>query len=89
MSQHTQLFLMVISTLLWLWNRKDLNKSLFPLVAFLLTFICYHPLVIQAVHHYYGVDPWIVLLVKFVMVIMTGTVSLQMYTAINPPQNKK
>ena len=85
---HTQLFLMVISTLLWLWNRKDLNKSLFPLVALLLTFICYHPLVIQAIRHYYGVDPWIVLVTKFLMVIMTGTVSLQMYTAINPPQNK-
>ena len=75
---------MVISTLLWLWNRKDLNKSLLPLVGTFLAVISYHPLLLQAVRHYYGMDPWIFLVTKLVMVVVTGVVSLQMYTAISP-----
>ena len=80
-----QLFLMIIGMLLWLWNRKDLNRSLFPFLAFLLTVIYYRPVILRTLQYYGGFDMWTMLLIKFGMVCITGVITLQMYTTMSPP----
>lgn len=79
------LFLMIIGMLLWLWNRKDLNRSLFPFLAFLLTVIYYRPVILRTLQYYGGFDMWTMLLIKFGMVCITGVITLQMYTTMSPP----
>ncbi len=75
----SQLFLIVINMLLWLWNRKDLNKSLLPLLVMFLLVIYYRPVLLEIVQLYYGMDPWGLIIAKLLFVTVTGVVTLRMY----------
>ena len=81
-----QLFLMVICMLLWLWNRKDLNRPLLPFLAGMLTLLYYRSVILRVVQFYAGLDLWTMLLVKFGIVCAVGVPTLQMYTTMSPPK---
>ncbi|XP_064407746.1 BOS complex subunit TMEM147-like [Halichondria panicea] len=77
------LFLIVVNMLLWLWNRKDLNKSLLPLLATFLLVIYYRPVLLEIVQLYYGMDPWGLIIAKLLFVTVTGVVTLRMYGSMS------
>ena len=70
--------------LLWLWSRKDLNPSLLPFLVFLLSLLCYRPVLVRVLQHYADLDLWTLLVIKFGLVMLVGVVTLQMYTTLAP-----
>lgn len=82
-----QLFLMIICMLLWLWNRKDLNRPLVPFLAVLLTLLFYRSLLLRVLQFYFDFDLWTLLFMKFSSVCVVGVPTLQMYTTMSPPKN--
>lgn len=77
---------MIVCMLLWLWNRKDLSHSLFPVLALLLLLIFYRSVLLRVLQYYFGVDLWTLLVIKFVLVCVLGIPALQMYTVMSPPK---
>ena len=77
---------MIVCMLLWLWNRKDLNQTLFPFLGFLLALLYYRSVLLKVLQFYGEFDLWTLLLVKFGMVCVVGVPTLQMYTSMSPPK---
>ncbi len=77
---------MIVCMLLWLWNRKDLNQTLFSFVGFLLALLYYRSVPLKILQFYSGFDLWTLLLVKFGLVCVVGIPTLQMYTSMSPPK---
>ena len=80
-----QLFLIIISALLWLWSRNDINKTLRPLVAMTLVLLYFRPLILHEFLYLYALDVWVTLLVKLFIGAVMGLVVLHMYTVLSPP----
>ena len=83
---YLQIFLMIVCMLLWLWNRKDLNHTLFPFLASLIVLIYYRPVLFRILQYYAGVDLWTLLIIKFGLVCVLGVPTLQLYTPMSPPK---
>ena len=65
--------------LLWLWSRHDLSQSLLPVVAAMLLFLCYRPVILYILRVLLVLNPWLVLAVNMLMALVAGIVALQMY----------
>ncbi|XP_046389054.1 transmembrane protein 147 [Ischnura elegans] len=70
------------ATLVWLWSRHDLNRSLFPLVVAMLAISNYKPLLMEALALSMGVGPWVSLLIRAVITLCLGTATLQIYAGL-------
>lgn len=84
-----QLYLTTTVTLLWLWNRTDLNKPLLPLVASLLLSLSYSPLLFYLFSAYLTSGMWYLLLLKLTVGLATGSVALTMFGAMTQQRHGK
>ncbi|KAL8625324.1 hypothetical protein ACOMHN_044467 [Nucella lapillus] len=68
--------------LVWLYGRSDLQKSLLPVVLFLLCLACYRPLIVEILIHAVGLGSWMLLMAKAAFTSCVAMVALQMYLGI-------
>ncbi|XP_067009720.1 BOS complex subunit TMEM147 [Anabrus simplex] len=69
-------------TLVWLWSRHDLNRSLLPVVTTMLLFCSYKPFIMEMLVHVTKTGPWIVLLIRAVLTLCLGITTLQIYAGL-------
>ncbi|XP_008552104.1 transmembrane protein 147 [Microplitis demolitor] len=67
------------ATLVWLWSRHDLKKSLVPLVISMLLLTVYRPLILDLLTSLLLAGPWSSLLIKAVTTLSMGVVTLHIY----------
>ncbi|XP_057325896.1 BOS complex subunit TMEM147 [Microplitis mediator] len=67
------------ATLVWLWSRHDLKKSLVPLVISMLLLTVYRPLILDLLTSLLLAGPWSSLLIKAVTTLFMGAVTLHIY----------
>jgi len=70
------------AALIWLYSRKDLNKTAIPVVFVLLAVVCYRPLIVEIFIHMFGISSWTLLLVKALMTSLTGLLALQLFIGL-------
>lgn len=70
------------ATLVWLWSRHDLNKSLQPVVMVLLALSCYKPLVLEVLVSATGLGSWVLLFSKALFTGCVGIIALQLYVGL-------
>lgn len=70
------------ATLVWLWSRHDLHKSLLPVVLSLLGICIYKPLILEFLITAAGVGPWVSLLVRAIFTLGLGATTLQIYAGL-------
>jgi hypothetical protein len=70
------------AALVWLYSRKDLNKSSIPIVILLLGLSCYRPLIVEVLIHAVGFGSWTLLLMKSLLTAIVGLLSLQMFVSL-------
>lgn len=70
------------ATLVWLYSRHDLHRSIFPVVVILLTLSCYRPFLVDILIHAVGLGSWTLLLVKAAFSMSIGFLSLQIYQGL-------
>uniref|UniRef100_T1JHP0 BOS complex subunit TMEM147 n=1 Tax=Strigamia maritima TaxID=126957 RepID=T1JHP0_STRMM len=70
------------ATLVWLWSRTDLHRSLFPVVLVLLIFSTYKSLMLELVAQIFPLGSWTVLLVKTIVTLSVGFVGMQLYVSL-------
>lgn len=67
------------TTLVWLWSRHDLNRSLLPIVTAMLLLCSYKLLLMEIFVHATVSGPWIELLVQAIFTLCLGVTTLQIY----------
>lgn len=70
------------ATLVWLWSRNDLQKSLLPIVMVFMVLTCYRPLLIEVLSHALGIQSWSLLLLNTFVTGSIGIVALQLYLTL-------
>lgn len=70
------------ATLIWLWSRHDLSQSLKPIVTALLVFTAYKMMALDTVAKVLLVGPWMMLLIKAFVTLVTGGVTLTIYSGL-------
>lgn len=75
------------ATLVWLYSRNDLQKSLFPVVINLLALSCYKPLIVEVLIHAVGLGSWTLLLAKLMFTSAVGLIALQLYLGFSVESN--
>jgi len=73
----------IVATLVWLWTRNDLQKSLTPIIMVLLVVSCYKPLLTDMLTRFAGVGSWTILIFRAVITILTGLATVQLYANSN------
>jgi uncharacterized protein (DUF983 family) len=69
------------ATLVWLWSRHDLNRSLFPVVTTMLILCTYKTLLMEIFVHATVSSSWVVLLVRAIFTLCLGVTTLQIYAS--------
>lgn len=69
-------------TLVWLWSRHDLNRSLQPVVMAMLALCSYKPLIMEALVQAISSGPWVALLLRSVFTLCLGATTLQIYAGL-------
>nr|CAD7260879.1 unnamed protein product [Timema shepardi] len=69
-------------TLVWLWSRHDLNRSLLPLVTAMLLVCSYKPVLMELLIYTTTTGPWLALLVRAVFTLCLGVTTLQIYAGL-------
>lgn len=75
------------ATLIWLWSRNDLKKSVFPVVGTLLMFSCYKPLFVELIAGTTHLGSWSVLAFRSLTTIIMGLTTLQLYVGFTQGMN--
>ncbi|KAF4521564.1 hypothetical protein B566_EDAN001284 [Ephemera danica] len=70
------------ATLVWLWSRHDLHRSLVPVVTALLLLGTYKPLLLDAMLLSLGYGPWASLAVRAVATLCLGLTTLHIYAGL-------
>ncbi|GLH01090.1 Uncharacterized protein GBIM_07310 [Gryllus bimaculatus] len=70
------------ATLVWLWSRHDLNRSLLPVVTAMLLLCAYKPLLLDVLGHVTHTGSWIALLLRAVFTLCLGVTTLQIYAGL-------
>ncbi|XP_058802337.1 BOS complex subunit TMEM147 [Phymastichus coffea] len=70
------------ATLVWLWSRHDLKRSLVPVVVFMLVVTVFKPLIADFLIASFLIGPWSMLFIKAASAIVMGAVTLHIYTAL-------
>jgi len=71
------------ATLVWLYGRTDLHKSLMPVVITLLGLSCYRPLIVEILIHAVGLGSWTLLMAKGCFTACVGMIALQLYLGLS------
>jgi len=67
------------ATLVWLWSRHDLNRSLFPIVTAMLILCTYKMLLMEIFVQATISGSWVALLVRAIFTLCLGVTTLQIY----------
>jgi hypothetical protein len=67
------------ATLVWLWSRHDLNRSLLPVVTAMLLLSSYKLLLMEIFVQAIISSPWVALLVRALFTLCLGVTTLQIY----------
>lgn len=70
------------ATLVWLWSRHDLNRSLLPIVVLMLGVTVYKPLIADFLTTAFVIGPWSMLFIKAISAAVMGSVTLHIYAAL-------
>lgn len=70
------------ATLVWLYSRHDLHKSLLPVVVALMGLACYRPLITEILIHAVGLGSWTLLVTKAVFTSSVGLIAMQVYLGL-------
>jgi len=73
---------LTLSCLIWLWTRRDVTKTLLPLLSGLVLACCYKGLLLDALVPFFGVGVWAALLYKAVVTGALGVIALQVYVGV-------
>lgn len=76
-----------VATLVWLWSRNDLNKSLLPVVVLALGLSCYRPVIVEVLVHAVGLGSWLLLLCKAIFTLLISSVAMQLYLGLTQTVN--
>lgn len=69
-------------TLVWLWSRHDLNRSLQPVVTAMLFLCSYKPFLMDLLVQSTTTGPWVALLLRSVFTLCLGATTLQIYAGL-------
>ena len=67
---------------MWLWLRRDVNKTLVPVLAVLMLACCYKTLLLDTITHVFSLGAWTALFYKAVTSAGLGLVTLQLYVGV-------
>ncbi|CAK9830200.1 Transmembrane protein 147 [Anthophora retusa] len=67
------------ATLVWLWSRHDLERSLVPIVIGMLILTIYRPLILDFLMLFSLTGPWSTLIVKAITTFVVGITTLYIY----------
>ncbi|XP_060821616.1 BOS complex subunit TMEM147 isoform X1 [Bombus pascuorum] len=70
------------ATLVWLWSRHDLKRSLVPIVTGMLILTVYRPLILDFLLVFFLTGPWLALIVKATITFIMGVTTLYMYAGL-------
>lgn len=70
---------LTLSCLVWLWLRRDLPRSLLPVLAAVIGFASYKTLLIDSLSDVFGLAAWTALLYKATVSTCLGLVTLQLF----------
>ncbi|KAF7991499.1 hypothetical protein HCN44_008811 [Aphidius gifuensis] len=68
--------------LVWLWSRHDLRRVLVPLVITMLILTVYRPLTVDILSSMLLISPWTSLLIKAIVTLGTGGITLNLYSGL-------
>lgn len=69
-------------TLVWLWSRHDLNRSLQPVVVIMLLLCSYKPLFMDLLVQAVTAGPWVSLIIRTIFTFCLGATTLQIYAGL-------
>ncbi|XP_046852162.1 transmembrane protein 147-like [Xenia sp. Carnegie-2017] len=70
------------ATLVWLWSRKDLQRSFLPVLVAFMALCSFKPLVIEFLSFTFGIQSWNLLILKGAFTGCVGIVALQIYLGL-------
>ncbi|XP_043499614.1 transmembrane protein 147 [Polistes fuscatus] len=70
------------ATLVWLWSRHDLKRSLVPIVICMLLLTVYRPLVLDCLTSLLLAGAWSTLIVKALTTLIMGVITLHIYAGL-------
>ncbi|CAL7934365.1 unnamed protein product [Xylocopa violacea] len=70
------------ATLVWLWSRHDLKRSLVPVVVSMLILTVYRSLILDFLVVFFLTGPWSTLIVKAITTFIMGITTLYMYAGL-------
>ncbi|KAI4489459.1 hypothetical protein M0802_011131 [Mischocyttarus mexicanus] len=70
------------ATLVWLWSRHDLKRSLVPIVICMLLLTVYRPLVLDCLTSLLLAGAWSTLVVKALTTLIMGVITLHIYAGL-------
>lgn len=70
------------ASLVWLWSRHDLRRTLVPVVIGMLLLTVYRPLTIDLSSSVVLINPWTSLLIKTIATLLTGAITLNIYSGL-------
>nr|ADD24262.1 Transmembrane protein 147 [Lepeophtheirus salmonis] len=71
-----------LSCLIWLWMRRDIPKSVIPVIIGLLVMSSYKTLILDTFVHSFGLGIWTALAYKAIVTLCIGLITLQLYVGI-------
>ncbi|CAB4060488.1 Transmembrane protein 147 [Lepeophtheirus salmonis] len=71
-----------LSCLIWLWMRRDIPKSVIPVIIGLLVISSYKTLILDTFVHSFGLGIWTALAYKAIVTLCIGLITLQLYVGI-------
>ncbi|XP_015173152.1 PREDICTED: transmembrane protein 147 [Polistes dominula] len=70
------------ATLVWLWSRHDLKRSLVPIVICMLLLTVYRPLVLDCLTSLLLAGSWSTLVIKALTTLIMGVITLHIYAGL-------
>ncbi|KAF7385062.1 transmembrane protein 147 [Vespula maculifrons] len=70
------------ATLVWLWSRHDLKRSLVPIVICMLLLTVYRPLVLDCLTSLLLAGAWSTLVIKALTTLIMGVITLHIYAGL-------
>uniref|UniRef100_H2Z024 BOS complex subunit TMEM147 n=1 Tax=Ciona savignyi TaxID=51511 RepID=H2Z024_CIOSA len=78
-SNITLIHVLATASLVWVWTRKDLNRSLLPVVTSLLVLSVFRTVAVEFFVNVYSLHGWSFLMLKTVVTLAIAAVSMQLY----------
>eukprot|EP00096_Caligus_rogercresseyi_P003924 TRINITY_DN1781_c0_g1_i1.p1 TRINITY_DN1781_c0_g1~~TRINITY_DN1781_c0_g1_i1.p1 ORF type:complete len:241 (+),score=48.50 TRINITY_DN1781_c0_g1_i1:128-850(+) len=71
-----------LSCLIWLWMRRDVPKSVVPVIIGLLVISSYKTLILDLFVHSFALGVWTALAYKAILTLCLGLITMQLYVGI-------